>query len=86
MSLWRGAAGKDIYCSVNQSKYCEITGWVDQKYESVSNEEVKAPEAMLQMEFDYVLICIIDRLISDEVKRQMEKNGWNKGKQIVELI
>lgn len=79
MSLWRGAAGKDIYRSVNQSKYCEITGWVDQKYESVSNEEVKAPEAMLQMEFDYVLI-------SDEVKRQMEKNGWNKGKQIVELI
>lgn len=68
-----------------QSKYCEISGWVDEKYENFKDEAVKAPEEMLQMDFDYVLVCIVNKSIFKDVKVLVEGNGWNKGKQIIEL-
>ena len=77
--------GKDIYCSVTQSNYCKISGWVDEKYEDSVNDLVKAPEKMLQMDFDYVLVCTVKQSIFEKVKIELERNGWNKGKQIIGL-
>ena len=84
-----GGAGKDIYRSVRQSQYCEIVGWVDTYRHNGSDcftEAVKSPGELAQMEFDCIVVCVTSGSVYEEIKNQLEHNGWNKGKRIIWLF
>lgn len=71
-----GAFGKRLYNRINELKFCDIVAWIDNGWEVLQKQgmQVKGMEALSQMEFDYVVIAVLnlhaqEQLIK-EVKRQ----------------
>lgn len=71
-----GAFGKRLYNRINELKFCDIVAWVDNGWKTLQNQgiQVTGMEVLSQMEFDYVVIAVLnlhaqEQLIS-EVKRQ----------------
>lgn len=78
-----GKVGTDIFRTLNFSKYCEISGWVDSNYEKMENQGVRKPSDMSELDFDAVLIAVKDKGMFEEIERLVLGNKWNKGKLII---
>lgn len=80
-----GKCGKNVFKRVSQTKYCEIVGWVDKNHKNIPENMAVEPEAMKDMDFDYILIAIVDREVSREIKEQIIQAGWSHGKPVVQM-
>lgn len=56
-----GAVGIQLYNYISSSKCCEIVYWADKNYSSFANLNVKSPKAIVDIEFDYLIIAIFNR-------------------------
>ena len=72
-----GDVGRDLYIQLKQTKWCKVIAWVDSAYEKyrykgfpVDDKKVLSDESC-----DYVLICIRNVKITQEIKNELISKG-----------
>lgn len=80
-----GDVGKDLYIQAIQSGYCNIVAWVDSIPEKYLHKgfPVKSKSEISNIEFDYIIICIWDRNIANEVKEELISIGIPQDKILI---
>lgn len=82
-----GKKGKEIQCRI--VKLCTICAWVDRDYEQIANgldeavKEVQSPEIIKTMDFDYVLVSIVNQQALMNVKKYLMEDLCIPSKKIV---
>lgn len=64
-----GVYGRSIYQSLQKTPVCQVIGWVDQRWDSTEKTHmgVEPVESLLEKDFDYVVISILNERISEEI-------------------
>lgn len=76
--------GQTFYEQIKKINYGDIVAWVDRNYESYKELGVKAVEYIKTVEaYDYIVIAIINREVSKEVKKQLINMNVEENKVIV---
>lgn len=81
-----GFLGRGIYEIYH--KVSHIVGWVDRDYERISNSfdiKVLAPDAMLNLDFDYVVIAVKSSEAKAEIKQKLLDMGIDSLKIVEEV-
>ena len=75
-----GVVGKAFYHQLVPSTYCKLVLWVDKEYERYKDSQypVKAPDEILKLNYDYIIICVEQEVISSEIEKQLLSMGVNK--------
>lgn len=60
-----GEVGRDLYHQIELNNYCSIVLWVDKNYHAMQ-EYVRAPEEIIHLEFDYIIVAILKTGILNE--------------------
>jgi lipopolysaccharide biosynthesis glycosyltransferase len=68
-----GEIGKAFYNQVLESQYCTIVMWIDGKYNSNSDLDVRSPDEITDTEYDYLLIALSRSEDISAVKNQLER-------------
>jgi len=68
-----GGVGKSYYNQINKNKFCNIVAWVDVRYENFSNSkyQIKSPEEIKTLKFDYILIAVIDKTMAESIGEEI---------------
>lgn len=70
-----GKRGHRIYDNIKENNWCDIVLWCDKNYE-VIKEGIVSPWKLVQTEFDYVLITIVDETTALEAKLDLVKKYY----------
>lgn len=72
-----GSVGSDYYSYAYYSNKYVIAGWVDKKADTYKNMKrpVDNVESLRKVEFDYVIIGILDEKVAVEIKNELLKEG-----------
>lgn len=79
-----GTVGKILHDELLLEKNIEMVMWVDRDYESNKQSGVVAPDNIYDSDFDYVIIAVLNRLLSISIKNELISKGINENK-ILEL-
>ncbi len=79
-----GQEGRKIYNALKCESDIEIVGWLDRRHKEYG-WGIKAPESIVDMEYDYVFIAIRSRRISAQVKEYLINLGCEEGR-VIEMI
>jgi glycosyltransferase involved in cell wall biosynthesis len=66
-----GIVGRSYWNCLRTHKYAEVEAWVDEKYneiEAYGGVRIKSPTILSGIEFDFVVIAVIDENIVEEIK------------------
>lgn len=77
-----GGMGKQIYNFLKAINYCHICGWVDKKFMKLPGQLI-SPVALETLDFDYILIAVEKQEVYEEIKEEIIRNKWGKGKVLV---
>lgn len=77
-----GDVGKAYYTQVKQTNYCEVVACADKNVEYSEGIECRIikPEAIVEMDFDYVIIAIRSKYINDVVFKYLLNMGVSADK------
>lgn len=77
-----GVWGGELYRFVKQFYFCNVVLWVDQRYEIYQKMgmPVEKVEEIKKVEYDYIVISILNTNISRRVKIELEKMGVSSNK------
>lgn len=79
-----GRVGKNYYTQLARYRECQIVAWIDERYEKRQAEidyfTLLSPEKVAQYEFDYVLIAVFNRHISEQIKEKLMTMGIEEKK------
>jgi len=75
-----GAVGIHLYGYISSSKCCNIVGWVDKNYASFNDLNVKSPSQITNMDFDYLVIAILNRNAYESAKNDLILMGIDENK------
>ncbi len=81
-----GEAGKDLYSQITQSKYCDVSLWVDQKDIKIKDSEIRISpiDVLKNGGYDCILIAISNEKIAEQVKQMLL--SWNiDGDKIIKM-
>lgn len=72
-----GAVGRDFYKQIMKNRYCDIVLWVDQNYETadIPYAEIKDPRDVLEEQFDYVIVCVSNKGIAQDIIKKLNDLG-----------
>lgn len=68
-----GKIGKAYYRQLKQVNDIELIAWVDKTPGKVCGYEVKAPDMLSDIEFDYILIAVANEKMANEIKNRLIK-------------
>ena len=74
-----GATGKNYFLQNMNSKYCQIIAWADKAY-SQKGFPICAPQELVKLSFDKVLIAIDNKKIADEIRKELLQMGIEEKK------
>lgn len=63
-----GKVGQEWRRRLGWTRYCKLVLWVDKNYQNMP-EEVKSPDTIRSIEYDFILVAVWDEHGFDEVKR-----------------
>lgn len=68
-----GSVGCDYYAQICRYQDCSVVAVFDSKYESYHYDyvQVKSPEELAKIDYDYVIIAVLKQDIADEIKNQL---------------
>lgn len=68
-----GAVGKSYYRQINVNGFCNIVLWCDICFEQISNGKyiIFSPDEIVNIEFDYILICNMHINIANQIKEDL---------------
>jgi len=77
-----GKVGKSFYKQIAASSYCKIVMWADQNCGILDSYggEIELPEQIGKADFDYIIIAVLDRGISYEIKEKLLEIGISEKK------
>lgn len=77
-----GELGETYYKQIKSSKYLEFVGCVDFGYEKYQKKlfDVQAPEKLLDLEYDYIVITIKNMEKANQIKRELINLGIDENK------
>ncbi|WP_139904171.1 glycosyltransferase family 2 protein [Clostridium thermarum] len=75
-----GAVGIQLYNYISNSDCCSIVYWADKNYSSFSDLDVKSPENIINIDFDYLIIAIFNRDAYISAKKSLISMGINENK------
>lgn len=72
-----GDMGKDYYEQFKRTEEYKLIAWVDQNYEAIRNEEkeIVSPEKIPDMEYDFIIIAVLDNHIANDIKNRLVTKG-----------
>ncbi len=80
-----GTFGKEVYRFWKQRKNDQIAGWCDRNYEKLQGQgyPVISPEDAMELNFDAVVVAVLNKDVKNQVARALEKRIG--GKEIIWL-
>lgn len=77
-----GNVGSAYYKQVKKSGYCEIIGWVDSNAgeKNIKLDKIMSPQVITDLEFDSIVIAILDEDVAREIQDQIQQLGVCKDK------
>lgn len=78
-----GKFGHIFYQQVRKTRYCNIVAWVDNNALDIKNEagiQVKRPEAILEYEYQYIVLAIGDVNVMQEIIKNLADLGVDGSK------
>jgi hypothetical protein len=75
--------GNAYYRQVVCSHHCFVDLWVDQKYELIG-APVSSPELLNSVEFDNIVICVVDSEVEKAIRKFLLAKGISEDKIIWE--
>lgn len=77
-----GTVGKSFYGQIKKNGYCSIVAWVDKNYSSIVKKipEVKPVEKLSACIYDYVVIAVEDKKVSDSIYGNLLNMGVEEEK------
>jgi len=73
-----GKVGTSFYSQISDNNYCKIVGWIDSNYVNIKkNAHISGPEILKdnQLQYDYIVVAILSKTISDEVALNLVEMG-----------
>lgn len=83
-----GDIGSDYYVQFERTKDYVLAAWADKNYKNLNQKgrRVISPETIMDFEFDYIIIAVMDRDTADNIKNQLIKKGVEEEKIIWPLL
>ncbi|SDM73806.1 Glycosyl transferase family 2 [Paenibacillus jilunlii] len=75
-----GAVGIQLYNYISSNKCCDIVYWADKNYASFTDLSVKSPTAIVDIDFDYLVIAIFNRDAYVSAKNDLISMGIDEKK------
>lgn len=72
-----GVVGKSYYDCIKKDGNCTVVGWVDSKTNNFKYKkfEIKKPCAIYEMDFDFIVIAVLDRNLAAEIFSDLRHMG-----------
>jgi len=83
-----GMVAKSYYKQIVTNQYCDIVAVADIRAKEIKFEncQVKEPKECMQMQYDYILVCILRAEVAEKIKAELcEKYGLDENKVIVHV-
>ncbi len=79
-----GNVGKDYYAQAVVSDTCEVTAWVDRRYQELQNigYPVVSPEKLKNMEYDGILFAMEDEGLAYKIMEELARQGCDRNKML----
>lgn len=80
-----GDVGRDLYIQLRQTKWCKLVAWIDSASEKYRHKGFPVDDKTIlsNVEYDYVLICVRNEKISQEIKTELVSLGVTSEKIII---
>lgn len=77
-----GKVGQDYYSQLSLYERCNVVAWIDKNSDKYAFDyySVKNTEEILNVEYDYVFIAVLNERLSDCIKDELIKMGIDKNK------
>ena len=72
-----GKVGKELYSYFTITQYCKIVGWLDKNFKDYDNKKyvVESPKELVNKEYDYILISVLNYEVYEEIRQDILKIG-----------
>ncbi len=74
-----GVVGTSYYRCLESGKYAELVSWVDTNYAHLG-EFVESPDMIVQKEFDYLVISVVEESVAESIRKQLLSMGVDEKK------
>jgi hypothetical protein len=78
-----GKIGKQFVNQINKSKYCELVCVVDQAISREADGLFRNPEAILQLEYDCIVISVANQKATEQICEQLRAFGVDEQKIVI---
>lgn len=82
-----GIFGTKVVKALLRSRYANIVAWLDENFLAHQNEEilVEAPEKLIEMEYDYIILGVIRSEIRENIRKILETKYKISGDKIIDI-
>lgn len=74
-----GVVGTSYYRCLESGKYADMVAWVDKNHVSLG-EVVESPDVIMQTEFDYIVISVVEESVAESIRKQLLSMGVDEKK------
>lgn len=78
-----GDLGNAYLVQLQQNGYCDIIAVADQKYENSTNTFEIAPDAIIDLQFDYIVVSVVNKMVADSIRNYLMNLGVEESKIVV---
>ena len=75
-----GQVGKAYYRQIKRNEDCNLVLWVDKDWEKNKDKRVEAPQKVVDVEFDLLVIAIKRQELAEEITKELLGMGIQKEK------
>ena len=77
-----GNVGRDYYSQFSRYTNCDIVAWIDKNADKIKIPYIKVltPEVIKDMEFDYIIIAVLEKKIVESIMITLSEIKVNKNK------
>ncbi|MGI6124511.1 MAG: glycosyltransferase [Acetivibrionales bacterium] len=74
-----GDVGQAFYRQIKETECCNLVLWVDRNYQKIGFP-VKNPETIKEMEYDKIIISVVDKYVADSIRNYLKEMGVKEDK------
>ena len=79
-----GVVGKDLYKSSKEDEYCEVSLWVDKRYDLENG--IYPPSQIRKTDFDYIIIASVKKQNIEEIWKELTNTLGVSENKIIKMI
>ena len=78
-----GDLGNAYLVQLQQNGYCDIIAVADQKYKNSTNPIEIVPDAIIGLQFDYIVVSVVNKMVADSIRNYLMNLGVEESKIVV---